>query len=131
MDLVAIAEAVAKSPYGLPLFLLVVVWYTASMIKAKDIYIQMHIKDDLDKAKEREQWYQSCLEWYQKYLEKNTEHMTNMTNDIKDIETILMEGRQHFESDKRDDQTTSVTTSHDRGLDHLRSKLSSSGRNAK
>lgn len=125
MDLVAIAEAVAKSPYGLPLFLLVVVWYTASLIKQKDMYMQLHIKDDLEKAEEREQWYRSCLEWYQSYLKSNTEHMANMSNDIKDIESILSEGRVHFESDNRDDETPSATNNHDRSLDHLRRKLSS------
>jgi hypothetical protein len=124
MDLVAIAESVAKSPYGLPLFLLVVVWYTASVIKQKDVYMESHIKEDLEKSEEREKWYRSCLEWYQNYLKSNTEHMTNMTNDIKDIESILMEGRIHFESDNRDDETPSNTTDDSRGLNHLRSKLS-------
>lgn len=129
MDLVAIAEAVAKSPYGLPLFLLVVVWYTTTLINKKDMYMETHIKEDLQKAEEREKWYRSCLEWYQNYLKSNTEHMTNMSNDIKDIESILIEGRIHFESDNRDDETPSNTTNRGGGLNHLRRKLS--GRDTK
>jgi hypothetical protein len=124
MDLVQIAEAVVKSPYGLFLFLLVVVWYTTTMIKQKDFYMETHIKEDLEKAEAREQWYRSCLEWYQNYLETNTKHMASMSNDIKDIESILMEGRIHFESDKRDDETPPDSTDRERGLNHLRSKLS-------
>jgi hypothetical protein len=129
MDLVTIAEAVVKSPYGLFLFLLVVVWYTTSMIKQKDFYMENHIKEDLEKAEAREKWYRECLEWYQKYLESNTERMTNMSNDIKDIESILIEGRIHFESDNRDDETPSNTTNRGGGLNHLRRKLS--GRDTK
>jgi hypothetical protein len=124
MDLVSIAEAVAKSPYGLPLFLLVVVWYTAMMIKQKDMYLELHIKEDLEKSEERERWYRSCLEWYQNYLGSNSEHMANVTNDIKDIESILREGRVHFESDHPDDETSSDPPHNDRSLDHLRRKLS-------
>jgi len=124
MDFVPIAEAVAKSPYGLPLFLLVVVWYTASVIKQKDTYMETHMKEDLEKAEKREAWYRSCLEWYQNYLESNKEHMTNITNDIKDIEAILMEGRVHFESSNTDDETPSDPTDRERGLNHLRRKLS-------
>lgn len=129
MDLVQIAEAVAKSPYGLPLFLLVVVWYTATIIKQKDAYMEAHIKEDLEKQGEREKWYRTCLEWYQKYLETNTKLMANMGNDMKDIEALLLEGRAHFEQQSnRDDEAPPDSFGNDGGLDHLRRKLSKSGK---
>ena len=131
MDLVAIAEAVAKSPYGLPLFLLVVVWYTTTLINKKDMYMETHIKEDLEKAEEREQWYRTILGSYQNYMQITIKHMTNIDNNIRDIESsihdiesILHEGRVHFESDNRDDETPSNTTDGGRSLNHLRSKLS-------
>lgn len=106
MDLVAIAESVAKSPYGLPLFLLVVVWYTASVIKQKDIYMENHIKEDLEKAESRELWYRSILASYQNYMEITTKRLTNIDNNvhdlensIHDIETLLHEGRIYFATD--------------------------------
>jgi hypothetical protein len=130
VDLIQIAESVAKSPFGLPLFLMAVVYYTAMVIKQKDLYMETHIKDDLEKSEERERWYRSCLEWYQKYLETNTELMANVGNDVKDIEAILREGRTHFERQEssRDDETTSDPTHDDGGLNHLRRKLSNRGK---
>lgn len=130
MDLVTVAESVAKSPYGLPLFLLVVVWYTASVIKQKDMYMELHIKEDLEKADAREKWYRSVLEWYQSYLESNTERMTNIDNNIHDIEnsihdieSILQEGRNHFVSDSRDNENPPNPSNSSNNMRNTRRKL--------
>jgi hypothetical protein len=136
MDLVQVAESVAKSPFGLPLFLMAVVYYTVMMIQKKDKdlnekdqQMKLHFEDDLKKAEKREKWYQGYLEWFQKYLESNTKQMTDIGNDVKDIEAFLLEGRVHFEphENSRDDEVTPYTVGNDSGMLHLRRKLSSKG----
>jgi hypothetical protein len=123
MDLVQLAEAVAKSPFGLPIFLFAVVWWTTTVIKQKDKYIEDRTREELQKAEVREKWYQ-------KYVESTTTHIINIENDVRDMWEILREGRVHFESSNRDDETSSNPTHDDGGLNHLRSKLSA-GRKAK
>jgi hypothetical protein len=140
MELVPIAEAIIKSPYGLTLVLCVIVWWQNVVIKQKDLTIKE--KDELiqslhektaEKQQERETLLLSFLEWHQKLSELYTKIVQNMGNDVRDSWTILrewfvMKGGKEFEHQiSRDDEDASISDDDDSGLHHLRSKLSKRG----
>lgn len=138
MDLVQLLEIISKSPYSLPTVLFIAVWWAVSNIKQKDVdlkesgqQMKQHYDDDLAKNEKRESWYQRNIEWQQRFLDFNNKQLTDMANDIKDLEALMLEGRLHFESDNRDDEISFDPSSDSGDLSHLRRKLSGNRRNTK
>src|SRR4051812_19292357 len=114
MDLVQVSTFIAKSPFALPVVLMIAVWYTVTLLQKKDEYIESHIREDLAKAEQREKRLQ-------KNTEENTKLLIDIKNDVKDIEAMLLERGESFDS--HEDQTSPSPTSDNSNMRSPRRKL--------
>ena len=130
MDLVQLSELISKSPYSLPTFLIIVVWWAADAIKRKDNDIREnnqkmkeHYDEDAAKYDKRETFYHKLIEWFQWVLESKSDQVVEK-RDIKKVETLLIEGREEFESGNREDEIPPDPVSVGGHFTRLRRKLS-------
>lgn len=107
-DVFNFAIQIASSPYGLPAFLFVVVWFLGAIIRERlketdkqlDTLIKI-LNTEMDKAKEREQWYQN---YSSKLVEVFQSRIIDMNNDIKDIWQVVKKGGEIFEQQRKDSE---------------------------
>lgn len=57
MDLVKLADSIAKNPFALLIVLMLLLWYAGWLLQRKDNYIEKHFRDDMKEFKEREKIY--------------------------------------------------------------------------
>jgi hypothetical protein len=136
MDLVQLSELISQSPYSLPTFLIIVVWWAADAIKRKDndikeMYQKMkeHFEEDAAKYEKRETFYHTLIDWFKWIFESENDQVIDKRS-LKKAETLLIEGREHFESDNGEDKIPPNPVDDGGPITRFRRKLSA-GRKAK
>lgn len=137
IDIAAVAESVASSPFGLTTFLLLGVWILGSMvkksvdksleqvnellaiIKQKDEAMDKLIKEVREDAEERERWWRD-------YFSRFGQAIIEMRNDIGDIWSLFRQGGNIFERQGKDSRrkSPSVIPIDDDNINHSRGELS-------